>query len=68
MFLQLKKNRYRGLDLNRRLVKKIGGISCSWIQQMQTSGVDVKFKVITLSISIGNGILSGVQSWEQSGE
>ena len=33
---------------------------------MQTSGVDVKFKVITLSISIGNGILSGVQSWEQS--
>ena len=34
---------------------------------MQASGVDVKFKVITLSISIGNGILSGVQFWEQSG-
>ena len=27
---------------------------------MQTSGVDVKFTVITLSISIGNGILSGI--------
>ena len=35
---------------------------------MQTSGADVKFKVITLSISIGNGILSGVQFLEQSGE
>ena len=56
-----KKSYYRGLDLNRRLVKKkIGGISCSWIQKTQTSGVDVKFTVITLSISIGNGILSGI--------
>ena len=35
---------------------------------MQASGVDVKFKVITLSKGIGNGILSGVQFWEQSGE
>ena len=56
-----KKSYFRGLDLNRRLVKKkIGGISCSWIQKTQTSGVDVKFTVITLSISIGNGILSGI--------